>query len=136
VPNIPAGTVSVTVSVAGKASNAVNFTVSSSGGGGSCHVIYSIVNQWNTGFQVALTIDNTSSTALNSWTLAWNFPGNQQIANLWNGAATQTGTSVTVNNLSYNGSIPAGGSYNAMGFVANGAAATPVSFSVNGAPCQ
>jgi endoglucanase len=137
VPNIAAGSVNVTVAVAGKTSNAVNFTVSSSGGGGgSCHVVYSIVNQWNTGFQVAITIANTGTTALTSWTLVWSFPGNQQIANLWNGAATQSGTSVTVNNLSYNGNIPAGGSYNGMGFVANGAAATPASFSVNGVRCQ
>ena len=136
VPNIAAGSVSVTVSVAGKASNAVNFTVSSGGGGGSCHVAYSIVNQWNTGFQVAITITNTGTTALNSWTLAWNFPGNQTIANLWNGAATQSGASVTVNNLSYNNNISAGGSYNGVGFVGNGAAATPASFSVNGVQCQ
>lgn len=137
VPNIAAGSVNVTVAVAGKTSNAVNFTVSSSGGGGgSCHVVYSIVNQWNTGFQVAFTIANTGTTALTSWTLAWSFPGNQQIANLWNGAVTQSGTSVTVNNLSYNGNIPAGGSYTDMGFVANGAAATPSSFSVNGVRCQ
>jgi len=139
VPNIAAGAVNVTVSVAGKSSNAVAFTVNASNGGGggsACHITYAITNQWSTGFQVAITINNTGTTALNNWTLAWTFPGNQQIANLWNGGLTQTGASVTVTNLSYNGNIPAGGSYNAMGFTANGAAATPASFSLNGVHCQ
>ena len=129
----------VTVAVAGKSSNAVAFTVNASNGGGggsACHITYAITNQWSTGFQVAITINNTGTTALNNWTLAWTFPGNQQITNLWNGGLTQTGASVTVTNLSYNGNIPAGGSYNAMGFTANGAAATPASFSVNGVHCQ
>jgi hypothetical protein len=38
--------------------------------------------------------------------------------------------------LNYNGNISAGGSYNAMGFTANDAAATPASFSVNGVQCK
>jgi len=138
VPNVAAGAVNVTVSVGGVASNAVSFTVAGSGGGGggSCHITYAITNSWSTGFQVAITIANTGTTAINGWTLTWTFPGNQQISNLWNGALTQTGASVTVKNLSYNSSIPAGGSYNAMGFTANGAAATPSSFSLNGTQCQ
>src|SRR5260370_10452998 len=127
VPNIAAGAVNVTVSVAGKSSNAVAFTVNASngGGGGSACPTYAITNQWSTGFQVAITINNTGTTALNNWTLAWNFPGNQQIANLWNGGLTQTGASVTVTNLSYNRNIPPGGHHNTMGFTANDATTTP-----------
>jgi len=136
VPNIVAGALNVTVSVAGKTSNAVGFTVNASNGGSGCHITYAITNSWSTGFQVAITIANTGTTPINGWSLAWTFPGNQQINNLWNGALTQTGASVTVNSLSYNGSIPAGGSYKDMGFVANGAAATPASFSLNGGHCQ
>ncbi len=137
VPSVAAGAVNVTLSVGGTASNAVSFTVNSSGGGSStCHITYAITNQWSTGFQVAITIANTGTTAINSWTLSWTFPGSQTISNLWNGAETQSGATVTVNSLSYNGSIPAGGSYNAMGFTANGAAATPASFALNGTQCQ
>src|SRR5579864_372209 len=138
VPNVAAGAVNVTVSVGGVASNAVSFTVAGSGGGGggSCHITYAITNSWSTGFQVAITIANTGTTAINGWTLTWTFPGNQQISNLWNGALTQTGASVTVKNLSYNSSIPAGGSYNAMGFTVNGAVETASSFSLTGTQCQ
>jgi len=75
---------------------------------------------------------------INNWMLKWSFPNNQQIDNLWNGSVAQSGQSVTVNNLSYNGSIPAGGSYNGMGFTANygGTNAPPASFSVNGVVCK
>ncbi len=136
VPNLAAGVVNVTVTVAGKTSNTESFTVSSSGGVSNCHITYAITNQWSTGFQAAITIANTGTTALSNWSLSWTFPGNQQITNLWNGAFAQTGASITINNLNYNGSIPAGGSYNAMGFTANGAAAVPSSFSLNGTRCQ
>jgi endoglucanase len=113
-------------------------TTSSAGAGGACQISYRIVNQWNTGFQAAITIHNTGSSALNHWTLTWTFANHQQITNLWNGNESQSGASVTVANASYNGSIPAGGSYSGVGFVANYSEAnTPVTaFSINGVPCH
>jgi endoglucanase len=109
-----------------------------SGNGSSCHVIYSIVNQWNDGFQAAISLNNTSSVSLTQWTLQWTFPGNQRIAGLWNGSYTQSGSSVTVNSLNYNGTIPAGGIYNGVGFTANfgGTNPTPSGFSLNGSACE
>jgi len=106
---------------------------------GSCHVIYSITNQWPGGFGAAITIDNTGTTALSNWTLTWAFANGQTVTQLWNGGETQSGANVTVTNLSYNGSIPAGGSYNGMGF--NGSwnsvtNAVPTSFAVNGITCN
>jgi len=101
-------------------------------------VVYSIVNQWNTGFQAAINIENTGSTNLTSWILTWTFPGSQQLTGLWNGSAVQTGAAVSVNNLNYNGLIPSGGSYNGIGFTANysGSNPSPTNFSVNGLPCN
>jgi hypothetical protein len=101
-------------------------------------VTYSIVNQWNTGFQAAITIANTGTVAINGWTLTWTFANGQQITGLWNGSYVQSGANVAVKNLSYNGSIPAGGSYNGMGFTANyaGANAIPATFSLNGTVCK
>jgi cellulase/cellobiase CelA1 len=100
-------------------SNQANATTQYNSGGFTCHVVYNNVNQWNTGFQVAITIQNTGTVGITNWTLGWTFPGNHQINGLWNGTYSQSGQAVTVNNLSYNGSIPAGGSYNGMGFTAN-----------------
>jgi cellulose 1,4-beta-cellobiosidase len=105
-------------------------------GTGTCHVGFNITNSWGTGFQVALSIQNTGTAPINGWTLTWSFPGTQTIANLWNGAATQTGAVVTVNSMSYNGTIAAGSSYNDAGFVGNGTAGTPTAFAINGVPCN
>jgi endoglucanase len=120
------------------ASNQASATTQSNSGGFACHVVYTNVNQWNSGFQAAITIQNTGTVGITSWTLKWTFPNSQQITGLWNGSYTQSGQAVTVNNLSYNGNIPAGGSYGGMGFTANysGTNGVPTSFSVNGVVCK
>src|SRR6266704_2462799 len=103
----------------------------------SCNVTYTVSNQWNVGFQVGITISNTGTTPISSWQLQWAFANGQTIAQLWNGSVAQSGATVTVNSLSYNGTIPPGGSYKDMGFVGNwsGANAVPASFSINGTRC-
>lgn len=114
-------------------------TQAGSSGGGGCHVTYSITNSWSGGFQAAITVQNTGSTAWSSWDLTWTFANGQTIYGLWNGAASQSGSDVTVRNLSYNGAIPAGGSYNGVGFTGswnNITNAVPSAFAVNGAACK
>ena len=106
---------------------------------GSCHVVYTISSQWPGGFGAAITINNTSSTALTNWTLTWAFANGQTVTQLWNGNETQSGANVTVTNMSYNGSIPAGGSYSGMGFNGswnNTTNAVPMSFAINGTTCN
>ena len=113
-------------------------TQQSSSGGFACHVAYTVINQWNTGFQAATIIENTGTVGVTSWTLKWTFPGNQQITNLWNGSYSQSSANAIVNNLNYNGAIQPGGKYNGVGFTANfsGTNAPPGSFSVNGVICH
>ena len=113
-------------------------TQQSSSGGFACHVAYTVINQWNTGFQAATIIENTGTVGVTSWTLKWTFPGNQQITNLWNGSYSQSSANAIVNNLNYNGAIQPGGKYNGVGFTANfsGTNAPPASFSVNGVICH
>lgn len=119
-------------------SNQAAATTNAVSGGFACHVVYSIVNQWNTGFQAAITIANTGTVDITNWTLTWTFPSSQQITGLWNGADVQSGAAVSVNNLNYNGTIPAQGSYNGVGFTANygGSNPSPAIFSVNGTVCN
>ncbi len=109
------------------------------GSGFACHVSYTVSSQWPGGFGAAITINNTGTTAIANWTLAWTFANGQTVTQLWNGNATQSGANVTVTNENYNGSISAGGSYSGMGF--NGTwnsttNAVPTSFAVNGVTCQ
>jgi endoglucanase len=108
-------------------------------GGLACHVAYAITNQWSGGFQTAVTLNNTGSAAITNWTLTWSFANGQTITQLWNGAETQSGPSVTVKNLSYNGNIAAGSSYTGMGFLGtwnNAANSVPTSFAINGITCH
>ena len=101
----------------------------------TCPVTYTIVNSWPGGFQAGITITNTGTSAINGWTLGWLFPGTQQISQLWGGNVSSQGQTVTVTSLSWDASIPAGGSMNSVGFTATGTAATPTAFVFNGVAC-
>jgi alpha-L-arabinofuranosidase len=103
---------------------------------GACQVHYS-VNQWSGGFTASLTITNTGTTALNTWSLTFTFPANQQVTQGWGGIFSQQGANVTVSNTSYNGSLPAGSSVNP-GFNGSwsGSNPSPTAFSLNGAKCS
>jgi xyloglucan-specific exo-beta-1,4-glucanase len=105
--------------------------------GGGCTVVYTVTNQWSGGFQGDVKLTNTSTAAVNGWTLAWTFANGQVISQLWNGTATQSGAAVTVTNLSYNGTIAPNGTVD-LGFLAswnNSANARPTSFTLNGGRC-
>jgi cellulase/cellobiase CelA1 len=104
--------------------------------GGSCHVTYT-PSDWQGGFTANVTISNSGSTAINGWTVTFAFPGDQKVTNAWNATITQNGTNVTAKNVSYNASIPAGGSQS-FGFQGTWTSsdASPTSFSVNGVACR
>jgi endo-1,4-beta-xylanase len=106
-------------------------------GSGTCHVLYAVQNQWNTGFTTQVTIGNTGSAALSGWTLKWTFPSGQTVTSGWNGSFSQSGAAVTVTNLSYNGAIAPGGS-TSIGFNGNwsGSNTSPTSFTLNGVSCS
>jgi cellulase/cellobiase CelA1 len=104
--------------------------------GTACSVQYTITNQWPGGFGTSVTITNTGSTAINGWTLSWSFANGQTITQLWNGSYTQSGSAVSVTNVSYNGTIAPGGTTN-FGFNGSwsGSNAAPTSFVLNGETC-
>ncbi|WP_083815059.1 cellulose binding domain-containing protein [Ktedonobacter racemifer] len=97
---------------------------------------YTVSNQWNNGFTANVTITNTGTSTINGWTLVFSFPNGQQLTSEWSGNFTQQGAQVTVTNLSYNGSISAGGS-TSIGFNAsyNGTNTNPTSFKLNSQQC-
>jgi endo-1,4-beta-xylanase len=131
--------VSITVNDATGASGSATFTWTISGGGstgGACHVTYT-KNEWAGGFTANVTINDTGTSAISGWTLKFAFPGDQKITNAWNATVTQTGTSVTATNASYNAIINPGGS-TSFGFQGTWTAndTAPASFSVNGSACS
>jgi endoglucanase len=98
-----------------------------------------VPNDWGTGFTTQVSIANTGTTAINGWTLAFTFGGNQRISNGWGATWTQAagGAGVTAVNADFNRTIPAGGSVRDMGFQATytGTNARPATFTVNGSAC-
>ncbi|MEU9886699.1 endo-1,4-beta-xylanase [Sphaerisporangium sp. NPDC051011] len=90
---------------------------------GACSATITTVNSWQGGFQSTVTV-RAGTSPVNGWTVRWTWPGGQTISSLWNGTHTVSGSTVTVRNAPYNGSIAANGS-TTFGFTANGAATTP-----------
>ncbi|GAB3431442.1 GH12 family glycosyl hydrolase domain-containing protein [Actinophytocola sediminis] len=126
----------------GGAGLAVNsFSVSTGSGNpdpnppGGCRVSYAPTS-WQNGFTANVTVANTSSTAINGWTLNWSFTGGQQITSAWNADIGQSGSAVTARNIGHNGTIPPGGSQS-FGFQGthSGANNSPTTFSLNGTAC-
>jgi poly(3-hydroxybutyrate) depolymerase len=90
---------------------------------GACHASYRTVNSWPGGFQGEVTV-TAGSSAVNGWTVAWTLSSGQTITQVWNGTLATSGSTVSIHNASYNGSLPASAS-TTFGFLANGAASNP-----------
>ncbi len=107
-------------------------------GAAACHVAYTNQNDWGSGFTGAISITNTGSTALSSWTLTWSYNGNQQLNQSWNGNYTQSGPTVSITSMSYNGSIAPGATQSGIGFNAaySGSNPAPAAFYLNGVLCK
>ncbi|WP_330466430.1 cellulose-binding domain-containing protein [Micromonospora zamorensis] len=100
-----------------------------------CRVDYT-PNQWSGGFTANIKVA-PGDTAVSSWTVNWTYAGDERVTNGWNATVSQSGSTVTARNASYNGSIPAGGAteFGVQGtFGASGGA--PIGFSLNGVPCN
>jgi endoglucanase len=100
---------------------------------GACSVLYKS-SQWSTGFTAEVKISTT--VALSNWRLTFQVGPTVSVSNGWNGVWTQTGTTVTVSNASWNGTLPPGGSVS-VGFQGSftGSLPGPSGFQLNGAPC-
>jgi len=100
-----------------------------------CAVTYT-TSSWTGGFTSNITIKNLGD-AVNGWTLGFSFPSaGQRIGQGWSATWAQSGTQVTATSLSYNGSVPGGGS-TSIGFngTYTGTNIAPTAFTVNGMTC-
>ncbi|MBM9503008.1 cellulose binding domain-containing protein [Actinacidiphila acididurans] len=104
-------------------------------GAGSCTVTYT-KNEWQGGLTASVTVADTGSAPVNGWTLTFSFPGDTKVTSAWNATVTQSGSTVTATNVSYNSTIPAGGNVS-FGFQGTwtGNDANPTSFALNGSSC-
>jgi endoglucanase len=71
---------------------------------------YAVTNEWNTGFQGSITITNNTATAVNGWTVGWQYTNNK-VTSSWN--ATLTGSNpYSATALDWNKTIQPGQSVN------------------------
>ncbi|MFE1881666.1 cellulose binding domain-containing protein [Streptomyces diastatochromogenes] len=110
--------------------------VTAQGATPACTVEYAVTSQWGTGFQGSVKITNNRS-ALSSWQLTFDFAGGQKVTQGWNAKWSQSGTTVTAANESWNGSLGSGASVSA-GFLGSwsGSNAVPAMFKLNGTTCN
>ncbi|EME62579.1 glycoside hydrolase family 6 protein [Amycolatopsis decaplanina] len=101
-----------------------------------CKVEYTITNQWDTGFGATVTVTNLGDPISGGWTLSWDFSGNQQVQQGWNGTFGQQGTRVTVRDAGWNGSLGTGATVSP-GFNGShsGTNEKPAVFTLNGTTC-
>ncbi|MBQ1079599.1 glycoside hydrolase family 6 protein [Nocardiopsis sp. B62] len=100
-----------------------------------CSVDYQ-VSDWGSGFTADVEITNLGN-AVNGWTLDWTFDGNQSISHSWGGTHTQSGTSVSVSDAGFNGTISQNATAS-FGFQADysGGNTAPTDFTLNGVLCE
>ncbi|WP_347403597.1 carbohydrate-binding domain-containing protein [Solwaraspora sp. WMMD406] len=78
-------------------------------GAAGCTATYSILGQWQGGFQGDVRV-TAGSSAIRGWRVTWTFANGQTISQSWNATITAAGSTVTATNVSFNGSLGAGAS--------------------------
>jgi len=87
-----------------------------SGGGGGCVATYKTTGQWSNGYQGEVTVKNNGTSATTAWTATITSPTGQTVTQVWNGTGTTSGSTTTVKNATWNGSL-GGGASTSLGFL-------------------
>jgi endoglucanase len=90
---------------------------------GGCSATYQTTGSWQGGFQGQVTV-TAGSAAITGWTVTWPLGSGQSITQVWNGELVSSAPTVTVRNVSWNGSLAPNATAQ-FGFLANGTAASP-----------
>ena len=91
--------------------------------GRGCTAVTTVTSSWQGGFQATVTV-TAGAAPVAGWAATWTLPAGTSVNQAWNGALSVTGSSVTVRNASYNGSLGAGAS-TSFGYTATGPAGAP-----------
>ena len=97
---------------------------------------YKVVQDWGSGFQAGITLDNRGTTPVSDWKVSFDYGA--QINSIWDARiVSHVGSTYTIANTGWNGMLDAGKSV-AFGFIGAGAAgtspATPSRWFLNGEP--
>lgn len=66
-----------------------------------------VVNDWGSGAQAAVRITNNGSSAINGWSVSWEYTGGSSLSGSWN-ANVSGSNPYTASNLSWNGNVQPG----------------------------
>ena len=109
-------------------SNTVQITTQG-GTTGACSATPTVQSQWGNGYVIQpLTITNTSTSTITSWTVTFTLPAGHTLTGSWNATITTSGQTVTVRSVSHNGTLAPGAGTTSFGFQAsrpNGDTALP-----------
>jgi endoglucanase len=128
-----AGAAAVSLTAAGLATAVLPQASAAAAG---CRVDYSIVSQWQGGFQGDVKITNLGDP-VTGWSLGFDFANaGQRVTQGWNATWSQSGTRVTAASYGWNGSLATNGS-TGIGFTGSWSGANPIpaSFTLNGTTC-
>ncbi len=103
-------------------------------GAGVVKAGYAVRSKWKDGFNAEVTVTNIGSQPLQGWTVQLQLPPDVNLTSTWGATAEHKANKLTLRSQSWNTYLEPGGSIR-MGFEAKGAAAEPVSCTINGSPC-
>ncbi|WP_155370582.1 endo-1,4-beta-xylanase [Catellatospora vulcania] len=90
-------------------SNTVTVTTTGGGTGGGCSVTATVQTQWTGGYVIQpVTVTNTGTSAITSWTVTFTLPSGHALVGQWNGVITTSGGTGTAKNAAYNGNLAPG----------------------------
>ncbi|MEB3210668.1 MAG: glycoside hydrolase family 9 protein [Leptolyngbyaceae bacterium] len=93
-------------------------------------VVFSVRNDWGSGFTADMEIVYSGTETLNGWTIEFDAPF--QIANIWNAnIVSQNGNHYVIEDAGWNGTLQPGQTVS-FGFNGNGAAVAPSGYELNG----
>lgn len=95
----------------------------------SSSCIYSVTNNWGSGFTAEIKVTNDTASIINNWSVSWQESG-ASVTSAWNAALSGSNPYIAAS-LNWNGTLAPKASAS-FGFQANGTAGTP---KVNGALC-
>ncbi|WP_344492917.1 cellulose binding domain-containing protein, partial [Nonomuraea monospora] len=95
---------------------------------GACSATATVQTQWGNGYVIQpLTITNTGTSTITTWTVTFTLPAGHTLTGSWNATITTSGQTITARSAAHNGTLAAGAS-TSFGFQAsrpNGNTALP-----------
>ncbi|MEU7866246.1 cellulose binding domain-containing protein [Dactylosporangium sp. NPDC049140] len=100
---------------------------------GSLTATLSYDSDWGSGYQAKYTITNGTAATVSAWKVEFDLPSGSALGSYWDALMSQSGTHVTANNRTYNGTVAPGGTAS-FGFLVSGSG-KPANCKLNGASC-